>query len=213
MSETYDFLERMKREGRVCSIDLLRALLNSVESAAFIVCHDIRTILWANLAAGRVFRCDAAELLGESTAVLHIDAQSYVEFGERSGQIVTKGRPFRDRYWMRRKDGTRFPSEHLVTPVQDVAGQRLTLSFVIDLCAVIEQRLGRDLQRLSVREREVFQHTIRGLTVAQIAARLNLSRRTVEVHRANMLKKLEVPSTTQLMAELLAVAVMERAWY
>lgn len=43
---------------------------------------------------------------------------------------------------------------------------------------------------LTSREREVLHMAAQGLTSAEIAARLFISRRTVEIHRTNMIKKL-----------------------
>jgi two-component system response regulator NreC len=43
---------------------------------------------------------------------------------------------------------------------------------------------------LTTREREVLDLVVTGLTNVMIAARLNISPRTVEIHRANMLRKL-----------------------
>jgi len=43
---------------------------------------------------------------------------------------------------------------------------------------------------LTKREHEVFDLVVGGLTNAMIADRLNISQRTVEIHRANMLRKL-----------------------
>ena len=52
------------------------------------------------------------------------------------------------------------------------------------------------------REREVVTQLAHGLTSKQIARELGLSPRTVEMHRARLLRKLGVRSTTQLLAHL-----------
>lgn len=54
-------------------------------------------------------------------------------------------------------------------------------------------------ESLTPREREVLNLAAQGLTNAQIAGQLSISRRTVEIHRANMLRKLGLPNQyTQL---------------
>lgn len=50
------------------------------------------------------------------------------------------------------------------------------------------------LDTLSPRERQVLEMVARGQTNAEIAAQLNLSRRTVETHRAHMMGKLGLES-------------------
>jgi FixJ family two-component response regulator len=50
------------------------------------------------------------------------------------------------------------------------------------------------LQRLSSREREVLGFLLNGATSKQIARDLSISYKTVDVHRANILRKLEVTS-------------------
>jgi len=60
-------------------------------------------------------------------------------------------------------------------------------------------RAARDaVTRLSTREREVLGLVVAGLTNKEIARALELSPRTVETHRANLLAKLEAPSLAQL---------------
>jgi len=54
------------------------------------------------------------------------------------------------------------------------------------------------VERLSDREFEVFQLIGQGQTTRQIAQRLHLSVKTVEVHRANIKKKLELVSGAEL---------------
>lgn len=55
-----------------------------------------------------------------------------------------------------------------------------------------------DLELLTTREREVLQLLAEGLTNRQIAAELNISIKTVETHRSNMMNKLEVGSKAEL---------------
>lgn len=58
---------------------------------------------------------------------------------------------------------------------------------------------GEDLlELLTPREREVFHLAVEGLTNPQIARRLSLSVRTVEMHRGNLMKKLGVQTQTEL---------------
>jgi DNA-binding NarL/FixJ family response regulator len=47
---------------------------------------------------------------------------------------------------------------------------------------------------LTKRETEVFNMVVKGLTSAQIGVSLSISRRTVEIHRANILRKLNLAS-------------------
>ena len=53
------------------------------------------------------------------------------------------------------------------------------------------------------REREVFLHLIGGQLNKQVAADLEISERTIKLHRANIFRKLEVDS----MAEMARLAV------
>jgi FixJ family two-component response regulator len=54
------------------------------------------------------------------------------------------------------------------------------------------------LDRLTDREREVLDHLLRGGSNKAIALQLRISPRTVEIHRARVLQKLEMENTAQL---------------
>ncbi|CAI07439.1 Two-component response regulator [Aromatoleum aromaticum EbN1] len=60
----------------------------------------------------------------------------------------------------------------------------------------------RLLQRLSTREREVLDHLLAGSTSKDIARLLDISYKTVDVHRANVLRKLGVTSYLDLKRKL-----------
>ena len=66
-----------------------------------------------------------------------------------------------------------------------------------------QQTLRSRYERLTPREREVFLHLISGQLNKQVAADLQITERTIKLHRANILDKLEVGS----MAELARLAV------
>ena len=51
---------------------------------------------------------------------------------------------------------------------------------------------------LTVREQQVLQLIWNGLTNREIASRLNIAVKTVESHRATMMKKVRVSNTAQL---------------
>jgi len=68
---------------------------------------------------------------------------------------------------------------------------------------VRRESLRRRYERLTPREREVFAHLIGGQLNKQVAADLAITERTIKLHRANILEKLEVGS----MAELARLAV------
>jgi two-component system, LuxR family, response regulator FixJ len=66
------------------------------------------------------------------------------------------------------------------------------------------------LARLSAREVQVLTGLVAGLPNKTIAYDLGLSPRTVEVHRANIMKKMEVPSFSALVRVALAAGIQGR---
>ena len=64
------------------------------------------------------------------------------------------------------------------------------------------RRLGEFVRRrfatLSPREREVMELVVKGAANKEVAARLGLSHKTVEVHRANVMRKTQSTSLAEL---------------
>lgn len=76
------------------------------------------------------------------------------------------------------------------------------------VCKEIQENLAKqvlvddetpDISKLSEREVEVLKHIKDGLSSKEIAEKLFLSARTVEVHRSNILKKLNLKNTASLL--------------
>lgn len=60
------------------------------------------------------------------------------------------------------------------------------------------QQPAKELQVLTPREKEIFDLLVNGLSVKTIAIQLTLSHKTVQVHRANILGKLQCATTVEL---------------
>ena len=65
------------------------------------------------------------------------------------------------------------------------------------------------IERLTPREKEVFVHLVIGHSNREIAANLNISPRTVEVHRARVIEKMQVQSLPQLVRMAYAIEAEE----
>lgn len=66
------------------------------------------------------------------------------------------------------------------------------------LTAELRSREPSGLDRLTAREREVLREIAAGQSTKEIAARLGIGRRTVESHRASLMRKLELHSVALL---------------
>jgi len=88
----------------------------------------------------------------------------------------------------------------LIEAIQRAAEQLVDKPMELDDVASIQTRLGR----LSDRERQVLSGVVAGLPNKSIAYDLNISPRTVEVHRANVMAKMQATSLPQLVRMALA---------
>ena len=100
--------------------------------------------------------------------------------------------------------------EELVQAVRSVyqGGCYLCADAMRALRQTHQQKQG--IQELTNREREVFNLLVAGLSVKVIAEQLNLSHKTVHVHRANVLGKLQCESTIDLVHYALEHNIISR---
>jgi len=66
-------------------------------------------------------------------------------------------------------------------------------------------------ETLTTREREVLHLAAEGYTVPEIATRLSISRRTAETHRANLLRKLNLQTQTDLVRYAMQRGILPRS--
>ena len=96
------------------------------------------------------------------------------------------------------------PGVELVKAIREVSAGRRYLSPPLSDKAVslyasqLKEAGGDPYETLTKREREVFQLSAEGLSSAEVAKRLSLSHRTVEAHRANLMRKLRIRTRTDL---------------
>lgn len=93
--------------------------------------------------------------------------------------------------------------EVLTTPLDeslllDAARQALRLSSTMRAQAAERQVLHQRYERLSIREREVMRHVVRGHLNKNIAADLAISEITVKVHRGRVMRKMQADSLADL---------------
>jgi two-component system, NarL family, response regulator NreC len=94
--------------------------------------------------------------------------------------------------------------DNIVRAVRETAVGRRFLSppvTEIAINAYIEQARSGPFdphETLTAREREVLQLVAEGKTSTEIAARLHVSQRTVENHRANVMRKLALQNSSEL---------------
>lgn len=105
-----------------------------------------------------------------------------------------------------KKDGTPFQNAVLVAPLFDDDGELeffLGSQVEIDsdgpsLAKARRMRATEIVKDLSKRQREVLKYIAKGLLNKQIAHELDLSERTIKMHRAILMKRLEAPSAADM---------------
>lgn len=156
-----------------------------------------RVIACCNDAFAALFGYDATALTGLSMAALYPSAQEFARTGERGYPLMTRGGRYRDERLMRHRSGAliwcrvtgraadpRAPAKRSVWVFEPLNPSKPST------------------ETLSPREREVVAQLAQGRSSKEIARALGLSHRTVDMHRARLLRKLGVRSTAQLLAQV-----------
>ena len=161
-----------------------------------LVVTESRVIRDYNIAFAEMFGYGVDDLKNQVFSILYPTDEEFTNVRDRGVKRLRETNTYWDERIMARKDGSLFWCRvrgHSFTPDQPL--RRAVWSFA-DLSEI---RPYRDLTR---REREIVSYLADGLTSKEIALKLDISYRTVEVYRAKLLKKFGVANSNALFQAL-----------
>jgi PAS domain S-box-containing protein len=158
-----------------------------------------RVVTLCNRAFGTMFGQDPAELLGHSLEPLYPSHDEFISIGNIGLPVMREVGTYGDERIMRRRDGTLFWC-HVVGRALD---REDPFACAVWMFEDISHRR-RTSGPLTVREREIARQLLTGGTSKQIGRVLGISPRTVEAHRARLMKKLGAANHADLLARLVA---------
>ena len=148
----------------------------------------------------KIFGYEAGDLDGQSFQILYPTADEFERTGARIVPIMNAKGIYSDERIMRRANGDLFWCHvigHTLVPndmhaagiwtFEDLSGKRKVSA------------------ELSPREREIAALLVEGKTSKLIGKQIGLSPRTVEMHRANLMKKFTAATSSELVHRLLGV--------
>ena len=101
--------------------------------------------------------------------------------------------------------------EELITAIQEVVQGRMYLTPLItkDVISTLTEPAPKPAAKLSPRQLEVIRHVAEGRRMKEIAAILDLSTRTVETHKYEMMRSLDVESTAELVRYAIQIGLIK----
>lgn len=179
--------------------------LNELERLGFTMSPDAvlvlshRIILAASQMVLTVFGWSATELVGQSIRRLYPAQTDYDLIGEKARSAMADTPCYDDERFMLRKDGqVVWMQAHGRTQDTQDPEKMAVWSY-----RASSAQPTRNKAELTAAEMRISGYLVNGFTSKEIAQSLGCSPRTVEVHRANMIRKLKVRNSFDLVARLL----------
>lgn len=170
------------------------------ESPAPQVITQQRRILRCNKAFAALFGYQAHELEGELILKLYPCSADYYAIGERCMKTLQSTQSYEDERFMQHRDRQIFWARARgVTLTPDDPFQLMVWNF-----DRIRHNETKTIE-LTPREREIAGYIVNGLTCKETGQALGISHRTVEVHRARLMKKLGAKNTAELVSKIVMV--------
>ncbi|VWX62799.1 PAS domain S-box-containing protein [Burkholderiales bacterium 8X] len=165
-----------------------------------------RTIAHCNERLCEMFGADPRQLVGQSFRVLYPSLVEFERIGKRMEPILNASGRYADNRMMRRL-GSLHGAIGGETFWCHVSGQALNREAPHEAGIWTFEDLGSRRSakaELTPREREVAAQVMRGLTSKEIGRTLGISHRTVEIHRARLMRKYAAATTAELVQKLMA---------
>ncbi|MCO8310958.1 PAS and helix-turn-helix domain-containing protein [Pseudomonas mandelii] len=153
-----------------------------------------------NEAFTNLFGYKREEILGQLIRHLYPSQADYQDTGERSLECLRMNPLYTDERFMRHRSGEIFWLR--------ANGRTLTPQDPFEMILWHFERLERvfrSLANLTVREREISTYIVNGLTCKEIGRLLAISHRTVEAHRARLMRKLGAKNTAELVSKIIVL--------
>jgi len=99
------------------------------------------------------------------------------------------------------------PKPFLPTALLDAVAQAIERGQRLNAERAAAERVQERVERLTPREHEVMRHVVAGLLNKQIACALDISEKTIKIHRARVMSKMEVTSVADLVRDTERVGI------
>ena len=165
-----------------------------------------RTMVDCNARLCEMFGAPREALVGQSFRVLYPSVAEFERIGKRMEPILNASGRYADNRMMKRLDGL-YGALRGETFWCHVTGRALNRAAPHESGIWTFEDLGSRRSvtaELTPREREVAAQVMQGLTSKQIGKALGISHRTVELHRARLMRKYSASTTAELVQKLIA---------
>ncbi|UXP31654.1 response regulator transcription factor [Reichenbachiella agarivorans] len=181
--------------------EVLAGLSNGVELFEFLEQGDCPHVLLLDLTMPEMNGFEVLKELKKSYPKIKTIALSMHDDGNYIVKCVRGGAYS---YLLKNTD-----EEELTTAINAVfKGQKYFNSEISERMINIMAMEGNQPKKLSAKESEILEMISNGLTTKEIAEKLFVSTRTVETHRVNMMKKLDVKNTAELIKKATKLSII-----
>ena len=162
-----------------------------------------RTIVACNAQVCEMFGAEASALTGQSFSVLYPSMEEFERIGKRMEPFLNASGHYADNRMMKRLAG----AHRGETFWCHVTGRAMNRAAPHEAGIWTFEDLGArrsEKGELTPREREVAAQVMRGLTSKEVGKALGISHRTVEIHRARLMRKYAAATTAELVQKLIS---------